>query len=168
MLSAAKGRTGLKPMSENPLFAAFLTPHRSLGLKGIRRVVAVYAVLAAIPGLYFFLSGAWPVIGFLGLDALVLYWALSASLKSGDAFEEVTLWSDRLEIRHVTARGREQNHRFNPFWVRLSVDRDHEDRVTRLALRNRCDEIEIGAFLNPADKASFAKVFGQALHRTRA
>lgn len=152
---------------QSPLFAALLTPHRSLGVTGIRRVVAIYAVLAAIPGLYFFFTGAWPIIGFLGLDALALWWALSASLKSGKAFEEVTLWRDELEIRHVTARGRERRHAFNPFWVRLNVDRDFEDRVTRLVLRMRSEELEIGAFLNPDDKESFATVFGQALSKAR-
>jgi len=152
----------------SPLFAALLTPHRSLSLVGIRRVVALYATLAAIPGLYFFLTGAWPIVGFLGLDALALYWALSASLKSGKTFEEVTLWPDSLEVRHVTARGRERRHAFNPFWVRLDVTKDHEQRVTRLALKNRGEVLEIGAFLNPDDKASFATVFGQALYRARA
>jgi len=155
-------------MQDNPLFAALLTPHRSLGPRGIRIVVAVYAVLASVPGLYFFATGAWPIVGFLGLDVLVLWWALSASLRSGKAFEEVTLWPDNLEIRHVTPKGQARQHAFNPFWVRLHVERDHEDRVTRLALRVRSEELEIGAFLNPDDKASFAKVFSQALHRARA
>lgn len=154
-------------MQNNPLFAALLTPHRSLGMTGIRYVVAVYAVLAAIPGIYFFVSGAWPIIGLLGLDAAVLYWALSASLHSGRAFEEITLWRDALEVRHVTARGRERHHRFNPFWVRLGVVRDHEDRVTRLTLTNRGQVLEIGTFLTPADKAQFATEFGQALHSAR-
>ncbi len=154
-------------MQSRPLFAAMLTPHRSLDLSGIRRVVAVYAVLAAIPGVYMFVNGAWPVIGFLGLDAAVLYWALSASLKSGRAFEQVTLWPDSLEIRHVSPHGRERNHAFNPFWVRLHIDRDYDDNVTRLSLRNRSEEIEIGAFLNPDDKASFADTFGQALAKAR-
>ena len=155
-------------MQKNPLFAALLTPHRSLSLKGIRRAVAVYALLAAIPALYFFLSGAWPVVGFLGLDALALYWALIASRRSGDAFEQVTLWPDALEIRHVTPRGAEKSHRFNPFWVRLHIDRDPDDRVLRLTLRNRGDELEIGAFLNPDDKKSFALAFGDALTKARA
>lgn len=155
-------------MQKSPLFSALLTPHRSLGLTGIRRVVALYAVLALLPGLYFFLSGAWPVVGFLGLDAAALYWALASSLKSGRAFEEVTLWPDSLEVRHVSARGRERRHAFNPFWVRLQIDRDFDDRVTRLSLRMRGQELEIGAFLNPDDKASFADVFGTALARARA
>lgn len=155
-------------MKKSPLFAALLTPHRSLNQQGIHRVVMFYAVLALIPGLYFFFLGAWPVIGFLGLDALLLWWALSASLKSGKAFEEVTLWPDELQVRHVTASGKEHRHAFNPFWVRLHIDRDYEDMVTRLALRVRHQELEIGAFLNPADKASFATMFAQALYKARA
>ncbi len=155
-------------MQQSPLFAALLTPHRSLTPIGIKWVVAIYACLASIPGIYFFATGAWPIIGFLGLDAAALYWALTASRKSGKAFEEVTLWPDSLEIRHVSARGRERRHAFNPFWVRLDVARDTEDRVIRLDLRNRGEVLEIGAFLNPDDKASFATVFSQALSKARA
>lgn len=134
---------------------------------GIYLVVAVYAVLAGIPGIYFYATGAWPVLGFLGADVALLWWALSASRRAGRAFEEVTLWRDKLEVRHVTARGREHRHDFNPFWVRLEVVRDREERVTQLILRNRAETLEIGTFLNPDDKASFAKVFGQELHRAR-
>lgn len=155
-------------MRKSPLFAALLTPHRSLSSRGIRNVVVLYASLAAVPGVYFFATGAWPIVGFLGIDALALWWALSVSRKSGEAFEEVTLWPDTLEVRHVTARGREKSHLFNPFWVRLQIDRDHEERVTRLALRNRSEELEIGAFLNPDDKSSFASIFGRALYKARA
>ena len=37
-----------------------------------------------------------------------------------------------------------------------------------MTLRHREQSVEIGAFLNPDDKASFATAFGQALNRTRA
>lgn len=154
-------------MQKSPLFAAMLTPYRSLDLSGIRAVVALYAVLAAIPGVYFFVSGAWPVVGFLGLDALALYWALSASRKAGKAYEEITLWPDSLDIRHVTGAGVERTHHFNPFWVRFEVNRDFEERVTHMRLQSRDKDVEIGAFLNPPDKANFANTFGEALHRAK-
>lgn len=154
-------------MSDTPLFSAFLTPYRALDQHGIRWVIAFTAILASIPGLFFFAIGAWPIVGLLGLDVLALWWAMSASLKSGNAFEEVTLWPDALEIRHVTGWGRERRHSFNPFWVRLNVERDYEDRVTRLLLILRNRQLEIGSFLNPDDKASFAKVFSQALYRAK-
>lgn len=155
-------------MQSAPLFAALLTPHRSMNGAGIRRVIAFTALLAAIPGLVFFVLGAWPVIGFLGLEVLLLYWALSASLGSGKAFEEVTLWPDALDIRQVSGRGKETTHSVNPFYARLRVVRDSAERVTTLLIVTRGTAIEIGGYLNAEDKARFAQVFGAALHKARA
>lgn len=150
-----------------PLFAATLTPHRSLTRRGYRYVIAVACVLASIPGIVFFSLGAWPVIGFLGLDVLAIGWALSASMKSGKQYEEVTLWPDELEVKQVSAKGKVALTRFNPFFVKLVIDRDFNERTTALHLRTRDADMVIGAFLNPDDKASFAKVFGSALKKAR-
>ncbi|HEY8595295.1 MAG TPA: DUF2244 domain-containing protein [Devosiaceae bacterium] len=154
-------------MQSPPLFSALLTPHRALSLRGIHLVVALAAILVSIPGLFFVSIGAWPIVGLMLVDVAALYWAMRHSLRDGDRYEEVTLFSDALRVRHVTPRGRERTYEFNPFWVRLEVDRDYFDRVVRIALRNRAEVLEIGAFLNPDDKASFAQVFGQALNRAR-
>ena len=59
-------------MTQSPLFAALLTPHRSLSPKGIRWVIAFTCVMASIPGIAFYAMGAWPVVGLLGLDVLLL------------------------------------------------------------------------------------------------
>lgn len=150
-----------------PLFAATLTPHRSLSRRGFRIVIAVVVVLASIPGMIFFSLGAWPIVGFLGLDVLLVWWALGASLKGGRQYEVVTLWPDQLELRQVSGRGKEQVQRFNPFFVRLVIDRDINERTTALHLRTSDSDTEIGAFLSPDDKASFAKVFGTALKKAR-
>lgn len=151
-----------------PLFAATLTPHRSLTPRGQRIVIGIVAVLAALPGLILSRLGAWPVLGFMGLDVLGVWWALSASSKQERAFEEVTLWPDHLDIRQVSAKGKEAKFSFNPFFVRLVLDRDHDERTHAIRLKTKDSELEIGAFLNPDDKASFAQVFGTALKKARA
>jgi uncharacterized membrane protein len=150
-----------------PLFAAKLTPHRSLGSKGARIVIAVMAVATTIPGIAFFSLGAWPIVGFMGLDVLLVWWALSASMKDGKRFEEVTLWRDQLELRQVDGNGRETLVRFHPRDVKLVVDRDINERTTGLHLRTRDSDIALGAFLELDDKSSFAKAFGTALKRAR-
>jgi len=150
-----------------PLFAATLTPNRSLSRRGFRIVVALAVVLASVPGMIFFSLGAWPIVSFIGLDVLLIWWALSASMKRGRRYEQVTLWPDQLELRQVSGRGKEQLLRFNPFLVKLVIDRDINERTTALHLRTAESDTEIGAFLNPDDKASFAKVFGTALKKAR-
>lgn len=150
-----------------PLFAAKLTPQRSLGRKGARVAVAVTAVLASVPGIVFFSLGAWPIVGFIGLDVMLIWWALAASLKDGKRFEQVTLWPDQLEVRQVDGAGKETLSRFNPYFVKLVVDRDFNERTTGLHLRTRERDVVLGAFLNPDEKSSFAKAFGTALKRAR-
>jgi uncharacterized membrane protein len=149
-----------------PLFSASLTPHRSLTARGRRIVVAAIAIAASIPGITMYALGAWPVVGFMGLDVLAVWWALSASTRSGGRAEHVSLWPDALEVRQVSPAGAETVTRFNPFFTRLVVERD-ADRVTGLLLESRERSLVLGSFLNPSDKASFARAFGAALARAR-
>ncbi|MDR3474248.1 MAG: DUF2244 domain-containing protein [Devosia sp.] len=151
-----------------PLFAARLTPHRSMSPRGIKIVCAMAASLLLLPGLIFYLLGAWPVVGFMGLDVAALYWALSYSLRDGRRFEQVTLWADRLEVRQVSPKGEERLDSFNPFFVRLVVERDIDEHTTGIRLRAADHDLVVGAFLNPDDKASFAQAFGTALRKARA
>lgn len=150
-----------------PLFAARLTPHRSIDPRGIRIVCAFAASLLLLPGIIFYLLGAWPVVGFMGLDVVALYWALTYSFREGRRYEQVTLWADRLEVRQVSAKGEEQAVEFNPFYVRLVVDRDIDEHTVAIRLRSKDRELVVGGFLNPNDKASFAQAFGTALRKAR-
>ncbi len=150
-----------------PLFAARLSPHRSLSRRGVRLVAGFAAALLFLPGLIFYLLGAWPVVGFMGLDVLGLYFALTWSLRDGRRFEEVTLWQDRLELRRVGPGGEEENLTFVPFHVRLRIERDFDEHVTAIWLRSGDKTYPVGAFLNPDDKASFAQAFGTALRKAR-
>ena len=152
---------------QSPLYSARLMPHRALSLGGIRGVVALMAGLALIPGIIFLAMGAWPVVGFLGLEVVLLYWALNHSLKDGNAFEDVMLFRDSLTIRQVSAAGIETLENFNPFYVRFSIIRDREDRVIALQLITRGRSLEIGRFLPPDDKARFARAFSAALYRAK-
>jgi uncharacterized membrane protein len=150
-----------------PLFDARLTPHRSLGMKGLRVVIAVIAVAATVPAITFYSLGAWPIVGFMGLDVALIGWAMWAALKDGKRYEQVTLWRDQLEVKQVDGSGKESLVRFNPGFVKLVVDRDYNERTTGLHLRTADRDVVLGAFLNQDEKSSFAKAFGTALRRAR-
>lgn len=150
-----------------PLFAAHLTPHRSLSPRGIRIVVGVFIGMLVVPALVFIALGVWIVLGFMAASVVALYAALRWSFRDGRRFEDVTLWADRLEIRQVSPRGALHEESFTPFAVRLRVERDFDERVTAIILREREHELAVGAFLNPDDKASFAQAFGTALRKAR-
>jgi uncharacterized membrane protein len=150
-----------------PLFAATLTPHRSLSPQGKRLVIGLVAALALVPGVLFYFAGAWPVVGFMGIDVIAIWAALTISMRGGRAHEVVTLWPGTLELRKVDARGDEEVLSFVPTNVRFVIDRDYNERVTGLWLRERDRQVALGAFLSPDEKLSFSKAFGTALRKAR-
>lgn len=152
---------------QKPTFCAVLTPHRALSPKGIRIVIIITCLLALIPGLVFFLMGAWPVVGFLGADVALLYWALTRSHADVYGFEEITLFRDKLLWRKVSPKGVETIKEMNPFWTKLEIGKDLEDRVTNIMLTSNAQKIQIGSFLNPDDKKSFANAFSNAFYQVK-
>ena len=84
-------RTDNDPTAEPTLFSAIITPHRSLTATGFMVVMGLVGVISFAGGLFFFILGAWPVVGFLGLDVLLIYWAFQANYRSAAAFEQVTV-----------------------------------------------------------------------------
>ena len=70
------------PHAEPTLFSAMLTPHRSLGRHRLSAVMALLGGVSFVAGMVFLLLGAWPVIGFLGLDVLLVYWAFRANYRA--------------------------------------------------------------------------------------
>jgi uncharacterized membrane protein len=150
-----------------PLFAATLTPHRSLSPRGKRIVVALVAIGALVPGFVFYLAGAWPVIGFMGLDVLAIWLALTISMRTGKTQEVLSLWPGMLELRKVDAKGAEQVLSFSPTTVRFVIDRDFNERVTGLWLKERERQVPLGSFLSADEKLSLSKAFGTALRKAR-
>src|SRR6185312_11104734 len=111
----------------------------------------------------FFLDGAWPVLLFCGLDMIGIYVAFRLNYRAARAREEVTLSRTLLDIRKTAPSGKSEEHCFNPFWARFSVNRHSEIGITRMAVTSRYETVAIGGFLNPDDRESFATAFSRAL-----
>ena len=150
-----------------PVFRARLEPYRSLSHKGLTILLGVFGTGCFAAGVAFWAAGAWPVMGFLGLDIVALWAAFVLNNRSARAFEEVAVWPHDLLVRQVSAGGKVYEHRFNPFWTRFEVRRHEESGITSMGLSGQGREVRIGAFLNPADRESFASAFAQALARAK-
>ena len=153
--------------AETAIFHAWLTPHRSLSRRGFNTMMGVLAILSLFVGIGFVSNGAWPVVGFFGLDILILWLAFRASYRAAEAREEVRVSRTELLIRKVSPKGRVEEASYNPFWTRLLVRRTQEIGVTGMAVTGKGATTEVGAFLNPDDRESFAAAFGRALATAR-
>jgi uncharacterized membrane protein len=148
---------------DHPVFAAELTPYRSLGRKGFKLVLALSGAVCAFYGIFFMASGAWPIGLFLGADFLLLYFALKMSYHSGRQREEISVSPTNILIRKFSPTGRMIEHRFNPFWARFRINRHEEFGITSMFVSGEGRATDVGSFLNPDDRESFAKAFRNAL-----
>lgn len=145
------------------IFSATLRPYRSLSRNGFIILMILFGGTCFCLGFFYVMVGAWPVFGFLGLDVALLYIAFRSNYYSARAFEEVIVRRDVLIFRRVSARGQIQEISFNPFWVKLDITHDEDDTVTKISVKTQNQKTNIGRFLNPEDKTTFAKAFMAAL-----
>jgi uncharacterized membrane protein len=151
------------PQTEPALFSALLTPHRSLSGTGFLVVMGVIAGISFAGGVMFFFLGAWPVIGFLGLDVVLIYWAFRANYRAAAAYEEVTVTPSELHVKKVSPRGEVAEWSLNPVWTQLERESHEEFGLMRLFLVSHGRKLAVAGFLGPDEKESFAKALGDAI-----
>ncbi|MFN3227927.1 MAG: DUF2244 domain-containing protein [Hyphomicrobiales bacterium] len=155
-------------IADRPLFAARLTPHRSLPKNGFVLLMLLIGGLALSSGMMFLAIGAWPILAFLVLDVAIVFLAFHISYRSGRAYEEVRVTPDALTIKRVSAWGRVSVDELHPVWTRLKTAYDEEDeRVLAIKLESKGQQFPVGAFMNPDDKESFANALGEVLTRLK-
>jgi uncharacterized membrane protein len=145
------------------IFSAIITPHRSLSSTGFLVLMLCIGGVSFASGVMFLMIGAWPVFGFLGLDAVLVYWAFRANFRAARAYEEVTVTASELTVRKVNHRGGVREWTLNPVWVQLDRIVHEEFGIERLFLVSRGRRLPIAAFLGPDEKASFAHALAAAL-----
>ncbi len=151
------------------LFAARLTPHRSLNRTGFIALMIFLSAVSFAAGTAFMLMGAWPVFGFFGLDVLVIYWAFKVNFRHAYAYEEVSVSYAELRVRRVNHRGHSIEWFFNPVWVR--IDREShsalETGLDRIYLVARGRRISLGHHLGADEKESFCNALAASLAEAR-
>ena len=143
-----------------------LWPYRSLSLQGFRILIAVLASLMSLIGLGFYLIGAWPVLGFLGLEIFVVWYAFKWNYRSGQLVETVEITPQQVDITRIDWRGHSKTICLNGVWVKAELD-TKEKKKCRLYLRQHAKKLEIGAFIPPAEKPFLAVALNEAFARLR-
>src|SRR3546814_19830951 len=98
-------------------------------------------------GLAFYLSDAWPVIGFRVADGLLIYLAFKINYRSGRLVERLHLTRDRLTVIRTWPGGRRQTWEFQPYWLQVVFYErpgDDERANNPLILRSQRQTIPVG------------------------
>ena len=146
------------------VFDATLRPHRSLEPRGFALLMAAVALVSFVCGIAFVLHGAWPVMGFFGLDVALIYVAFRVNYRAADASERVVLSERELVVeRHRRGRliGRWS---FQPYWLKIEVA---EGRMPGVVLKSHGRSIAVGSFLSPDERTGFAQALATSVDELR-
>ncbi|HMD63661.1 MAG TPA: DUF2244 domain-containing protein [Stellaceae bacterium] len=141
-------------------------PHRSLPLRNFRLLMGLLALVSLAVGIGFVAIGAWPVIGFFGLDVALVYLAFRLSYRTARQSETIRLADDAFTVERVSVRGERRNWCFQPFWVRVIIE-ERPDASNRLIVASHGRSLVIGDFVPPATRHELAVTLRDALTRWR-
>jgi uncharacterized membrane protein len=136
----------------------------SLSPQALGGLLALIAGVSFAIGVGFALHGAWPVLPFVGLEVVALAAAFYVTGRHAADYERIAL-ADGALVVEVRDGDRTEEHRFNPYWVRLVVS-GAAPRV-RLALRSHGRELEIGRHLDAPGRERLARLLRGQLGGTR-
>jgi len=167
MAGNTNGRENPGPSSGRVFFDAVLQPHRSLSPIGFRLLIACSAAALFAVGSTFWMMGAWPVMGFCGLELVLLYGAFRLNFRSGRAYERLRLSDDGLEVSRVRPNGAVARvWRLQPAWLRIDIDNPPE-HDSQLTLSSHGRRMVVGRFLTPDERLEVAEALREALDRWR-
>lgn len=125
------------------------------------------SVVSFILGMTFLMMGAWPVMGFFGLDVALIYGAFKWNYRSGRIYETIALSPEILKLTRVHPSGRREEYDFNPYWTRVRCTTDRPDGRTSLRIAAQGKEILFGQFLTDDERREVADALTGALVTAR-
>lgn len=145
---------------------AVLRPHRSLSTRGAALLLIPLAFVNLVFAVFFFVLRAPLVPPFLGLDVLIMTFALAASFRAAKSVERVRVSADEISVL------REQGGRAWSVWCSPTaftrVDVLEPGRhVVRVRLACRGEEIALGAALAPMQREAFGRELEAAIRSAR-
>ena len=159
---APQDPSGHDPQRQDPQCRAVLTPHRSLGPKGFMVFMGAISTVSFGTGLMFYMMGAWPVMGFMGLDVALVYVCFKLNFRALRVYETVEFDGETLTVTRIAPSGKSQSWRFNPYWVRLNLE-ERVGRMSELSITSHGKRVVFGSFLTDPEREDFAAALKAAL-----
>lgn len=144
-----------------------IRPHRALSDRGLMLVMAGLIVISFVAGISFLLIGAWPVVGFFGLDILLIWWAMRLTARRLDRQQEtVTIHADRIHVSRTDESGITRHWTVSPAFARVLVA-EKEDLPPEVSLVCGGRGLSIGMALSPSERRDLAKALERAIWTAR-
>ena len=130
--------------------------------------MSAVGIVSFTAGVVFLYLGAWPVLGFFGLDALLVYWAFKRNYADAEVFESIEICTEEVIVRKGGRKIEPTEWRFQTFWVRAELDyNEHLEIYGPLWLTSHGRRLQLGAFLGSGQIREFSEILEKALRRAK-
>lgn len=145
---------------------ALLQPNRSLSPKAFGLVMIIVGIASFGGGVVYASMGAWPVIGFFGLDALAIWLCFRWSFRQQRQRTRVRITAEQIFLHHVSPNGNEKQAEIPTAFARVELD-EPLSWNSWLRIEHGQRAFVIGRFLTPDERKSLADALRTALMRAR-
>jgi uncharacterized membrane protein len=153
--------------SQTTYMDAVLRPNRSLSPRGFAIVMSVVALASFLSGMAFLSYGALPVVGFFGLDALLIYLAFRWSFRRQTEQTSIRVTSDQLFLHHSSPGKPDKTAEIPTAFARIELDEPILP-TSFLRIEYGRTAFVVGRFLTVPERKSLATALRQALLSARA
>ena len=154
------------PAEEIVLFEAAIAPHRSLSRRGTKIVIGFFCTMSVVTGVRFWLIGAWPVAGFIGIELGLAAFLLWLHQRSGRQMEWLLLSSNQMRVVRRDPDGKRRQTQLPTGWLRVELE-ERPGRVPGLLLCAPGRRVEVARALGDEAKRDLAQALADAVHAAR-
>lgn len=105
----------------------------------------------------------WGLLPFFLLAVAGLWFALHASYRTGEVLEELDVKGETAHLRRHNPKGPTQDWSANRYWVSVHLHPTEGPVPNYITLRGGDREVELGAFLDPAERLALYDELKRAL-----
>lgn len=145
---------------------AQVRPNRSLPNPGFVALMTALILISFTAGIAFMMMGAWPVLGFFGLDIALIWLAFKLSYRDGRRLETIQVTAEEIRVARRYPTGHQTAFRLPSAWTRVELagagEADVQARLTAMG-----KSLIIGSWLSPKEREGLAKAVRDALDKAR-
>ena len=134
-------------------------PNNSLSPKGFFLLMAFITIPCLTIGIMFMVMGAWPVLGFMGLEVFLIYIFFKILFHKNNFYEHIILDTKHFNIFYNNKNKTIDTIVLEPTWLQVKLNKTEKS----LFVLTHGKIIELGKCLAFKEKVSLAKTIDDAL-----
>ena len=148
------------------LLEAYLSPSVTIKLSVVRWILSLFGCVCVLMGVTFALIGAQPVLGFMGIEIVLLFAVYQFCVRNSRMVEQIILSGHSLLFRRIDRYGNISITNLEPLWLRVEIGRA-QGVFRHIVLASKGRTYNVGVFLTPEEKVVLLNTLQRALINLR-